>query len=57
MALISQGEKMRNLHLIKNINLLIKKVTRHINIMYQFKGIFHLKERRIISKSFHTVKY
>ncbi len=36
----------------KKLNIIRKKAARQINVMYQFKGIFHIKEKQIIYNMF-----
>ncbi len=36
----------------KHVIIICKKTTRLINVMYRFKGVFDLKERKIICNSF-----
>ncbi len=36
----------------KHVNIISKKASRQTHLMYQFKGVFDLKERQIIYNSF-----
>ncbi len=40
----------------KHVNIICQNAARQMNVMYQFKGVFDLKERQII-QHFHIVQF